>query len=139
MKHTFLRVQLPMPPTVNKFVARFGNSNNEVVKWRKKANAAMMSRGKHPGKIEGKVFVTIIWDKGYEHRDVDNSIKPLLDYLQDVELIGNDKVVRELHVMFGIAPEGCIVEIESMEEPEDARPDKKDSISHGDARPVTGL
>ena len=105
-------IELPMPPSVNKFVGRLGNSSSVVRQWIRSADASMMSKGKIPEKVQGYFNAAIVFDSGYfGKRDIDNSLKPLLDYLQSRELIDNDRFCYFLEVTWGHAPEGCIVEI----------------------------
>jgi len=49
----------------------------------------------------------------FTHADVDNAIKPLLDYLQRVEVVENHKFCRKFTVGFGDAPLGCLVAMRS--------------------------
>lgn len=100
-------LDLPMPPSVNRRHHRFGNSSREVVRWRKQANAILMAQGPLPAPLNGKFHATITWDKSYYRYDIDNAVKPLLDYLQYLELITNDAKCRKLTVSFGVAKEGC--------------------------------
>lgn len=105
-------LHLPMPPSVNRFTSRLGNKSPIVRKWIDRADAIVRSNGKLPKKVSGDFEAFITWDLDYfGHRDIDNSVKPLLDYLQRLELIDNDKKCWSLEVRWGDAPEGCAVQI----------------------------
>jgi Holliday junction resolvase RusA-like endonuclease len=98
------------------FTSRLGNKSPIVRKWIKNADATLMANGKLPSKVTGNFDAVIVWDIEYfGHRDIDNSVKPLLDYLQRLELIENDKRCFSMMVGWGKAPEGCRVEIRSLE------------------------
>ena len=105
-------LHLPMPPSVNRFTSRLGNKSPVVTKWIKSADALLLSQGRLPKKVKGQFEALIVWDEDYfGSRDIDNCVKPLLDYLQRIELIENDKLCRSLIVGWAVAPEGCKVEI----------------------------
>ena len=116
---TGFTLHLPLPPSVNTFQrdARgrpLGNRSKSVKDWIRQGDIAMMLVRPLPHKVSGKVEVEFVWDSQYEEvRDADNMIKPLLDWLQRVELIDNDKKVVRGHWSFGDAPEGCIVTVRS--------------------------
>lgn len=103
-------LSLPMPPSVNRVTARLGNSSSIVKRWRKDANNIVLSQGRLPAKMDGPFHIGIVWDQSYKgKRDIDNSIKPLLDYLQEIDLINNDRECMSLKVQWGPAPEGCLI------------------------------
>lgn len=125
-----IRLELPIPPSVNKFVARYGNSSPDVRTWRRQCDVTIMSMGKHPGKTHGEFEAYIQWDEGYRRilpggkknqhgRDIDNMIKPLLDYLQDIEVIENDGYCSVVIAEWAELPLGtCTVTITEIVEPE---------------------
>ena len=95
------------------FTSRLGNKSPIVRKWIKSADATLMSSGRLPRRVRGVFSAFIVWDHDhFGHRDIDNCVKPLLDYLERLELIENDKMCKFLNVTWGGTREGCIIEIE---------------------------
>ena len=108
---------LPRPPSVNRLTARLGNKSNIVQRWIRAADARLMSnphewRRISAGKITGPFVIDITWHReDFGRFDVDNPIKCLMDYLQRIALIENDKLCRVMTVAFGTAPDGCRVRL----------------------------
>jgi Holliday junction resolvase RusA-like endonuclease len=100
-------LDLPIPPSVNKIPHRLGNASRQVQTWRKQANNLLLYYGPLPKPIVGEFHAIITWDNRYKHYDVDNGVKPLLDYIQYLNLTKNDAKCRKLTVSFGDAKEGC--------------------------------
>lgn len=103
-------LDLPLPPSVNRFIGRLGNVTPKVAAWQRDCDAVLIAQKFRPPRFATAVAVAIVWshDSG---GDVDNRCKPLLDFLQTREVIENDRLVRELHVTFGDAPRGCRVRV----------------------------
>jgi Holliday junction resolvase RusA-like endonuclease len=102
-------LDLPMPPSVNRIPHRLGNASRQVQTWRRQADKVLLTQGRLPNPMEGEFHLVITWDNRYDHYDIDNGIKPLMDYLQHLGLIRNDSDCRKLTVSFGNALEGCRV------------------------------
>ena len=113
-------IDLPIPPSVNEYASRLGNVARPVVTWRKECDGLLMSKGRLPNKLSGPVQAHVTWNRLYDGvRDIDNPLKPLLDYIAGtivrgrigggLHLIDNDKMIKRLLVDFGDAPVGCRV------------------------------
>jgi Holliday junction resolvase RusA-like endonuclease len=91
---------------------RLGNEHPKVRQWRKSADAHLLftRQSKHLRLIEGPVAIEILWDT-QTLGDVDNRIKHCLDYLERLRVLTDDCTVRDLHVKYGLAPDGCRVRI----------------------------
>ena len=111
-------LELPMPPSVNTFTAKLGNSSNSVKAWRRHCDGLLMAMRTRPPKVSGAFAITVSWDLAYFGKhDVDNSLKPLLDYLHRVELIDNDRYCWRAFVGFAPAPLGCVFHVKPVEIP----------------------
>lgn len=103
-------IGLPRPPSVNRFLAKLGNKSPDVQQWIKRCDREIMAMRPRPQMVRGAFEATITWDeRAFGRADIDNPIKPLLDYLERIELIENDKLCRKLNVGWGPASLGCIV------------------------------
>jgi crossover junction endodeoxyribonuclease RusA len=118
-----LVVDLPYPPSVNRLWRSTAAEKNRVylspsyVKWKGAADALLFAdRNWHrKGKITGAFHIDISLcptSQGHPRGDLDNRIKAVLDYLQRVEIIANDKNCQRLlaeWVDLSRAPHGCRV------------------------------
>jgi len=110
-------IDLPLPPSVNRLMARLGNKSTVVQRWIRVADAHLMSRPAEwrriqAGAVKGPFLIHITWDREeFGISDIDNRCKVLLDYLQRICLIENDRLCRAMSVRFGVAPDGCRVRI----------------------------
>lgn len=117
-------LDLPYPPSVNRLWRSTAAEKNRVylspsyVKWKDAADALLMgTRGWRSGKIKGAFSVEIALcptSQGHPRGDLDNRIKAVLDYLQRVEVIANDKFCERLlaeWVEQPRAPTGCRVTV----------------------------
>jgi Holliday junction resolvase RusA-like endonuclease len=101
-------LDLPRPPSVNRFVAKLGNMSPAVRDWVKQCDRYVMASRQRPTKIRGPFQIEITWNIDQFGRfDWDNPVKPLMDYLQRIEVIENDKWCRDGHVGWGPTPLGC--------------------------------
>lgn len=105
-------LDLPRPPSVNRFMKRLGNQSPEVRKWVRTADAIVMARKPYP-RLKGPFQLSVWWQiDRFGRFDIDNRLKPLLDWLQRVELIENDKWCR--HLTLSWAPvDGCRMAVRS--------------------------
>lgn len=103
---------LPAPPSVNRMMGKLGNKSPKVVEWATRCNHEIMMIRPKPKAVTSYFTVDITWDdSGFGRFDIDNRIKPLMDYLQRVELIPNDKFCWQLTAKWGPASMGCIVKV----------------------------
>lgn len=104
-------LDLPRPPSVNRFLGKLGNKSPAVRKWVGQADAYLRVRGKYP-RIAGPYELWVTFPtKEFTRYDADNHLKALSDWLQRVEMIQNDRLARWICVMWGEAPAGCRVRI----------------------------
>lgn len=124
-------LDLPLPPSVNRIAARLGNESSVVKKWITAADRHIMATGQRIGWPPGNALdhriknsprpdspfvLEVIWTEDQAGKwDIDNRLKPLLDYLQRIGVTRNDKLCRKLIVVFGEAPSGTRVLIYPME------------------------
>ena len=107
-------IELPLPPSVNSTIKRLGNRSPGVARWRLLCDGYIwpLWHWLKPRAVTGPFLIDITWTKAeYMRSDIDNRIKPLLDYLQDKKLIANDKLCKEMRVGFGETKYGCRVEV----------------------------
>ena len=112
-------IELPLPPSVNRLEARRGNSSSVVQRWHRNADAHVLSDQKriYALAVRGPFAIAITWTElECGHSDIDNRVKVLLDYLQRISLIDNDRDCRRLTVGWGLAPRGCRVRLEPWNE-----------------------
>ena len=115
-------IDLPYPPSVNRLWRSTAAEKNRVylspsyVKWKGAADALLLgSRGWRAKKITGAFHIDISLcptSQGHPRGDLDNRIKAVLDYLQRIEIIANDKNCQRLlaeWVDLARAPHGCRV------------------------------
>jgi hypothetical protein len=103
-------LDLPRPPSVNRFMRKLGNKTPCVRAWVGEADyqlwAARKVRQVEP--VKGPFEVQFIFRRPTKTRmgDLDNGIKPLMDWLQRVELIGLRLQKRGNSLIFIAAVEG---------------------------------
>lgn len=117
-------VDLPYPPSVNRLwraTAEHGEQSVYLaptyVSWKKAADALLLTyRGWRQPTIKGAFSIDIGLSppKGHKRGDIDNRVKAVLDFIQRVSIIENDKHCQRLLVEWvGIehAPHGCRVTV----------------------------
>lgn len=106
-------LNLPLPPSVNRLISKRGNASPVVEDWIRHADAHLMLTGQPIFPVHGEFEIDIVWDVRRRRRraDIDNRIKPLLDYLQRISVIDNDRDCVGLRVRWGQAPAGCYVRL----------------------------
>jgi Holliday junction resolvase RusA-like endonuclease len=104
-------LNLPLPPSVNRFAARLGNSSPVVLRWIRQCDRYVMALRPRP-QFKGEFEAQVTWNIDYFGKgDIDNCLKPLLDYLQRVTIIENDRLCRRLVVDWGPLELGCRVAV----------------------------
>lgn len=109
---------LPRPPSVNEFRRThggrpLGNKSRVVLEWVRDCDRMIMAMRPRPCRVPGPFEIEIAWNASeFSRFDLDNPVKPLLDYLQRIELIENDRLCRRLVVGWGSASLGCLVRVE---------------------------
>jgi hypothetical protein len=105
-------LDIPRPPSVNRFLGKLGNKSPCVVKWRARADQHLRAAGKYP-RIIGKYVLVVVYPLNeFESFDAENCQKALSDWLQSRELVSNDKRARRLVIDWGDAPKkGCRVHV----------------------------
>lgn len=117
-------VDLPYPPSVNRLWRSTAAEKNRVylspsyVKWKEAADVLLLgAKGWRSKKIAGAFGIEIALcptAQGHPRGDLDNRIKAVLDYLQRVEIIANDKNCQRLVAEWVVrerAPHGCRVTV----------------------------
>lgn len=100
---------LHLPPTLNH---SYGIANNRIYKTNeaKDWQEAVSWMFKNTPKFSGQVAVEIRMYLKYD-RDIDSSLKLILDTLQTMEVYPNDKKIAELHVYKYKDPENPRMEL----------------------------
>jgi Holliday junction resolvase RusA-like endonuclease len=112
-------LDLPAPPSVNRTRKIDWRAGKKFKGWTKAADALVLAArcrsraSSRLRKVTGRFSLEIVLSEAHTGIDADNGLKGLIDYLRRIELITDDspKYMRELHVRFGHAPEGCRVTI----------------------------
>jgi hypothetical protein len=105
-------IDLPLPPSVNRFMAKLGNRSPVVKVWVRDADAHFISQMKNLRNIIGPYEIEITWSamrRGIS--DIGNREKALSDWLQRVGLVENDRMCERMTLLWGVAPEGCRVRL----------------------------
>lgn len=119
---TGLTLDLPLPPSVNDFqhvwqgsrLVPLGNRSKCVKEFWKAADAYIFEQKQwiKLKAIKGLFAINIVWTKTEAgNSDIDNRVKPLLDYLQRIAVIDNDKDCRLMSVSYGRTNLDCRVTI----------------------------
>jgi len=104
-------LDIPRPPSVNRFKGKLGNKSPCVVEWRARADQYLRAAGRYP-RIIGEYEIIVTFPiKKFGTFDAENFMKALSDWLQSREVVENDRLARWLCVTWGEAPEGCRVRI----------------------------
>jgi hypothetical protein len=109
----FYIFDIPRPPSVNEFEHGLGNSSPIVQRWIKAADRFVMALAPKPlPRLTGPFEVYLTWPSStFTTSDIDNRVKPLLDWLERIEMISDDRFCFRIVVEFGAAPEGCRVKL----------------------------
>lgn len=101
----WLEFELPVPPSVNAFMRRLGNQSPVVRRWKVQADIAfMIARAERTiTKIIGPYEAEFVFGRR-PNSDLDNRIKPLMDYLQRIEVIENDRLCERIECLWGATP-----------------------------------
>lgn len=94
----WLSLDLPCPPSVNTFMRKLGNKSPNVRAWARQADMALIQARteRSLARIHGPYEAQFVFKR---HRgDLSNRIKPLEDWLQQREIIQDDKFCQRLMV-----------------------------------------
>ena len=93
----WLEFELPLPPSVNRRIKNLGNKSPEVIAWQKQADPCwlLIKRKQNITTFFCKVRMEMICGV-QENWDLDNRIKPMLDYLERVGVVKNDRLIRDV-------------------------------------------
>jgi hypothetical protein len=104
---TWFVLDLPRPVSINRFRKHLGNKTPAVQRWIATADAILTARKPYPRiKCEYEIILAFP-DEDFGKYDPDNFMKSLSDWLQRVELIGNDRLARRTELVFSNVPPGC--------------------------------
>lgn len=109
-----LWLDLPVPISVNKLRRINWRAHKRAAAWRDMADRHLLAakvRSEHPIKLNSikRFELVIVLDEKRVLIDLDNTLKLLVDYLHDRNIVENDspKHMRRLVVEWGYAPEGA--------------------------------
>jgi crossover junction endodeoxyribonuclease RusA len=111
-----IAIELPFPPSVNR-IWRAGRKStgkrtvyrsDEYLDWTREADKLVMARRAFPKrKIHGAFSAEVTLSRAHGRGDIDNRIKPLLDYAQSRDIIRNDSDCQRVTAEWGDAEHGC--------------------------------
>jgi Holliday junction resolvase RusA-like endonuclease len=108
----WLEFELPLPPSVNRRVGKLGNKSPEVVAWQGQADMAwlLIKRQQKIPTFFCKVRMEMICGV-QSNWDLDNRIKPMQDYLERIEVVKNDRLIRDVRAVDseGSVPKGRVM------------------------------
>lgn len=115
-----LTLDLPFPPSTNQIWRRSAKTGMHLSKdyrdWKVQCDRHIMAQRAYPlgrkiiGPCEAHIWLNMSMARSGS--DIDNRVKAVLDYLQRIELLDNDKLVMKLTVEWAkpsAAPIGCRV------------------------------
>jgi Holliday junction resolvase RusA-like endonuclease len=116
MTSAWTELDLPRPPSVNRFMRKLGNKTPCVKAWIGEADYYLWvaRKGRAIGPVSGPFEVELTFRRS-DRGDLDNPIKPLLDWLQRVALVEDDKFCDRILAQWGEAPLGVRVRLRSFE------------------------
>lgn len=113
-------IELAMPPSLNS-IWRMNRERKKMYlsdrykTWKRDADNRYLANKKNWLPVKGHFRAYITLDAKRRRGDCDNRIKGLLDWLQRVELIENDKLCDGVSIDYGHAPEGCRIHLVAVE------------------------
>lgn len=116
-----LTVHLPWPPTVNHYW-RYGQRRVHLApagyRYRTDTEAALLSQGIWRQQVRAPYCVKIAaFPPDHRRRDLDNTLKAVLDALQHSRILADDSLIDQLEIRRGEKIEGgqILVEISTLE------------------------
>lgn len=116
-------VTLPYPPTVNNLFKNVRNGRAKTDQYKAWINEALWTlKAQRPAKHPGSFRATIVLDRpDLCRRDIDNTVKALLDLLKTAGVIEDDHLAQSVMVAWAwdkVTPGGAVtVQIEPAEFP----------------------
>ena len=114
-----LKLDLPLPPSTNAIWRSLGKRvvrSRRYREWLDEADAlTLFTRAKH-SRIDGAFEVEIVLDASRRAGDLDNRLKPILDYLQRLGIVQDDALCQRLTASWGTAEHGCRVRVWAVDE-----------------------
>lgn len=113
-------LDLPMPVSTNRIWRTYRGrtvKSKEYVEWLLRTDLTVMAGKQFPRrKIHGPFSMDLQVHKGPRSGDLDNKIKPVLDWLQSRDVVRNDSDCCELHVRWVSGDDGiaCRVTLRSV-------------------------
>ena len=115
-------MSLPFPPSVNRYWRHVGPRvlvSREGRSYRKRVCSLLAATRLSPATstFRGRVHMTVtLHPPDHQRRDLDNSMKGLLDALEHAGVYADDSQIDELKIVRGdVVPGGsCAIEIEEM-------------------------
>lgn len=120
-----LTVEVPYPPTVNRYWRRVGHRTVVSAEGRAYRRAVLdqvgeQLGGRGPAFADRLAVSLVVVPPDRRRRDLDNVEKALWDALQAAGVYRDDEQIDEKHVYrraFGTAPPGCLVTVTTIGEP----------------------
>ena len=111
---------LPYPPTVNLYYRHVGAKvliSSKGRQYRKDVEALVAAQGR--SRLDGQLEVTIdVYPPDRRKRDLDNTLKSLLDSLQHAGVYADDSQIRRIDIQrMGVVPGGkAVVKVEEAQQ-----------------------
>jgi Holliday junction resolvase RusA-like endonuclease len=99
-------ILLPWPPSTNNLwryaSGRKPYPSDDYKMWKRNADSIYQAYSRQWVPIKGRFNAELTFNQKHRNRsDIDNRIKPCLDWLQRVGLIENDKLCSSLNAVWG--------------------------------------
>jgi Holliday junction resolvase RusA-like endonuclease len=123
-------LNLPFPVSTNRLYKKikpmkhhkgFLAMSDAYIRFQKTANAMFLAQKmvaglQSPPRLRDFGITVVLDERLKGRRDCDNTLKSLLDWLQRVEIVENDIGCSRIELKWGLAPTGCRVMIEEMQD-----------------------
>jgi Holliday junction resolvase RusA-like endonuclease len=92
-------IDLPLPPSVNAIYRKTRHGVHKSAAYRRwliNADADYLTSGRQPSWTAGpaKIVIEVVQGKGWRSRDLDNMLKPLLDWLVTRGMLADDSAAH---------------------------------------------
>lgn len=108
-----IEVRLPLPPSIWQLYVRAGKGKAISPKykaWQKEAGWALIEQKPKPVVGDFDLWLYVEWPDNRK-RDLDNSIKGVLDLLVSHELVEDDSKCQAMHIYRGLKGKECVVRV----------------------------
>ncbi len=108
-----IELRLPLPPSTNNLFITRGKKrivSPRYRKWRDEAGWMLVEQNPKPVKGDFDLWLYIEWPDRRK-RDLDNSIKGVLDLLVSHQLVEDDSLCQAMHIYRALKGRECVVRV----------------------------